>query len=130
MNATLDQIAPDLLQTLAYQADTRGLSANEYLRHLLGLSNGASAPSALADTPEAAPPRNEEMLATIQRSRERLKDMPVRGSTEETLKMIRRARAGEMWGYEPIDPECENNGCLCNRSADSNGEITAELMAV
>lgn len=114
MNATLDQIAPDLLQTLAYQAGARGLSADDYLRHLLGLSNGASAPSALADTPEAAPPRNEEMLAIIQRTHGWLKDMPVRGSTEETLKMIRRARDGEMWGYEPIDPECENNGCPCH----------------
>ena len=114
MNATLDQIAPDLLQTLTHQADARGLSANDYLRHLLGLSNGASAPPPLAATPEAAPPRNEEMIATITRNRERLKDMPVRGSTEETLKMIRRARDGEMWGYEPIDPECENNGCPCH----------------
>jgi hypothetical protein len=54
---------------------------------------------------EPPPPRNEKMLATIQRNHERLKDMPVRGSTAETLKQIRRARAGEMWGYEPTDCE-------------------------
>ena len=53
------------------------------------------------------PQRNEAMLAALQRSAERLKDMPVRGSTEETLKMIRRARAGEMWGYEPTDADTE-----------------------
>jgi hypothetical protein len=47
---------------------------------------------------EEAQPRNEEMLAIIRRSRECLKEMPVRGSAEETLKMIRRARAGELWG--------------------------------
>ena len=114
MNATLDQIAPDLLQTLAYQADTRGLSANEYLRHLLGLSNGASAPPALTATPEAAPPRNEEMFAILQETEEMLKDMPERGSMEETLRMIRRARAGEMWGYEPTEDEIEDRGCPCH----------------
>jgi hypothetical protein len=26
-------------------------------------------------------------------------------STEETLEMIRRARVGEMWGYEPTETE-------------------------
>ena len=51
------------------------------------------------------PPRNEAMYAVLQRSAERRKAMPVSGSTEETLKMIRRARAGEMWGYEPTDTE-------------------------
>jgi len=49
------------------------------------LTNGADQELALA---EETQPRNEEMLAIIRRSRERLKDMPVRGSTEETLKMI------------------------------------------
>ncbi len=48
-------------------------------------------------------PRNEAMLSALERSRERLKDLPVSGSTEETLKMIREARAGKMWGYEPTE---------------------------
>ena len=53
---------------------------------------------------ETLPARpNEEMLSVIKRTSERLKDMPVRGSTEETLKMIREARAGKMWGYEPTE---------------------------
>ena len=47
--------------------------------------------------------RYEGMLAILRRSEERLKNMPVRGSTEETLKMIRQARAGEMWGYKPTE---------------------------
>jgi hypothetical protein len=104
MNITLDQVAPEVAQALIAQATARGLSINDYLRQLLGLNNGAVNEVAVADTrPE--PPRNEEMLAIIRRNRERLKDMPVRGSTEETLKMLRRARAGEMWGYEPTDFE-------------------------
>jgi len=65
------------------------------IKDLLGLTNGADQLFALA---EEVRPRNEEMLAIIHRSRERLKDMPVRGSTEETLQMVRRARAGELWG--------------------------------
>jgi len=108
MNATLDQIAPDILQAIAAEATARGLSVNDYLRHLLGLSNGTGAQPAPADMRQEAPPRNEQMLAIICRNHERLKDMPVRGSTEETLKMIRRARAGEMWGYEPTDADLED----------------------
>ncbi|MGH9427271.1 MAG: hypothetical protein ACRD2L_13320, partial [Terriglobia bacterium] len=90
---------------LTTQATTRGLSVDDYLRQLLGLNNGTGSEPALADARQEAPPRNEEMLAIIRSAHERLKDMPVRGSTEETLKMIRRARAGEMWGYEPTDFE-------------------------
>lgn len=48
-------------------------------------------------------PRNEAMLAVLERSQERLKDLPIGGSTEETLKMIREARGGKMWGYEPTE---------------------------
>jgi hypothetical protein len=98
-----EQIAPEIVQAIIAQATARGLSVNEYLRQALGLTNGAQAEElALA---EGAQPRNEEMLSIIRRGQERLKDMPVRGSTEETLKMIRRARAGEMWGYDPTDAE-------------------------
>lgn len=98
-----EQIAPEIVQAIIAQATARGLSVNEYLRQALGLTNGAQAGElALA---EGTQPRNEEMLSIIRRGKERLKDMPVRGSTEETLKMIRRARAGEMWGYDPTDAE-------------------------
>ena len=40
MNATLqEQIAPEIVQALIAQATTSGLSVNEYLRRLLGLTN-------------------------------------------------------------------------------------------
>ncbi len=111
MNTTLDHIAPEILQAIVAQATARGLSVNDYLRHLLGLTNDTGAELALSEEPqqcnEEKSQRNETMLAALQRSAERLKDMPVRGSTEETLKMIRRARAGEMWGYEPTDADIE-----------------------
>ena len=103
MNPTLnEQIAPEIVQAIITQATARGLSVNDYLRDLLGLTGEERQELALAEEPQ---PRNEEMLAIIRRSRERLKDMPMRGSTEETLKMLRRARAGEMWGYEAADTE-------------------------
>ena len=108
MNTTFDQIAPEIVQAIVARSTERGLSVNDYLRHLLGLSIGAGAQPALADTRQAAQPRNEQMLAILRETHEMLKDMPVRGSTEETLKMIRRARAGEMWGYEPTDADTED----------------------
>jgi hypothetical protein len=94
MSATFnEQIAPEIVQAITREAAARGLLVNDYLRDLLGLTNGTHQELALA---EEAQPRNEEMLALIRRSREHLKEM--RGSTEKTLKMIRRARAEEMWG--------------------------------
>jgi hypothetical protein len=103
MEPMKEQIAPDIVQAITREATARGLSINDYLRQVLGLKNEESGELALSE----APPRNEEMLAIIRRGRERLKDMPVRGSTEETLKIIREARGGAMWGYDPADTDTE-----------------------
>lgn len=109
MNTTLDHIAPEIVQAIVAQAAARGLSANDYLRQLLGLTNGTGAELALSEEPqqrsEEKPPRNEAMFAALQSSAERLKDVPVSGSTEQTLKIIREGRAGAMYGYEPTDTE-------------------------
>lgn len=83
-----------LLQKLKEKATAQGVSLDALLRPLAEETNSA---------PAEAAPRNEAMLAVLARSAERLKDMPVRGSTEETLQMIREARAGRMWGYEPTE---------------------------
>jgi hypothetical protein len=101
MNATLDQIAPEVTQALVTQASAQSLSVNDYLRHLLGLHDGVTAELALTD----APPRNEAMFRIMQETEEMMKDIPLHGSTEATLLMMRRARGGEMWGYEPTDDE-------------------------
>jgi hypothetical protein len=90
-----EEIAPEVARAIIAQATLRGLSVNDYLRQLLGLG--------VANT--VGPPRNEGMLQALRESEERLKDMPVRGSTEETLRIIREGRAGAMWGYEPTDTE-------------------------
>lgn len=46
MNAVLaEQIAPEIMQSLITQATASGLTVNEYLARLLGITNGAqSAP--------------------------------------------------------------------------------------
>ena len=105
MSTTLNErIAPDIVSAIIAQATACGLSVNDYLRQTLGL-NGQSQEQAVAEVPPQPPPRNEAMFAVLQRSAERMKDVPVTGSTEETLKQIREARAGAMWGYEPTDTD-------------------------
>ena len=47
MNATPAEIGPEIIQTLMTQAAAHGLSVNDYLKQLLGVTNGAlPAPSA------------------------------------------------------------------------------------
>jgi len=109
MNTTLDHVAPEIVQAIIAQATARGLSVNDYLRHLLGLDNGVGAELAMSEEPqqrnEEKPQRNEAMFAALQSSAERLKDVPVSGSTEQTLKIIREGRAGAMYGYDPTTAE-------------------------
>ena len=99
MTITLD-VRPETVAKLRAAAQAQKLSLDDYLERV-----AESVPFVSLDQPEQ--PRNEKMLGIIRESRERMKDVPVSGSTEETLKMIRRARAGEMWGYEPTDADTE-----------------------
>lgn len=94
----VDQNTAALLRALQEKAEAQGTTLNALLKPLTEVENGTAAS-------QEPPARNEAMLAVIRRTRERLKDMPVSGSTEETLKLIREARAGAMWGYEPTDIE-------------------------
>jgi hypothetical protein len=93
-----EEIAHEVARAIIARAALRGLSVNDYLRQLLGLGGGQTQEASFADT--AAAQRNEGMLHALRESEERLKDLPVRGSTEETLRIIREGRAGAMWGYE------------------------------
>jgi hypothetical protein len=70
MSATFNkQIAPEIVQATTREAAARGLSVNDYLRDLLGLTNGAYQELPLA---EEAQPRNEEMLGKPGVTREQL----------------------------------------------------------
>jgi len=93
----VDPSTAAILQTLKAKAEAQGVSLDTLLLPLAEGTNG------IATIQAEPPPRNEAMLQALRESEELLKDMPVRGSTEETLKMIREARAGRMWGYEPIE---------------------------
>lgn len=105
MNVTRsERIAPEIVNAIIAQATARGLSVNDYLRQALGLKEEPQE-LAIAEAPQPPQPRNEAMFAVLQRSTERMKDVPVTGSTEETLQQIREARAGAMWGYEPTDTD-------------------------
>jgi hypothetical protein len=100
-----EQIAPEIVQAIIAQAAARGLSVDDYLRQVLGLKNGESIELANNETS----PRNEEMLEVIRRGRERLKDLPVRGSTEDTLRMIREARGGCVVGGMSQPTQTQSN---------------------
>jgi hypothetical protein len=104
MERLKEEIAPEIIQALVAQATGSGLSVNDYLARLLGLADsGRPTELAMAEVSEEPPLRNEAMLSVLARSTERLKEVPVSGSTEETLRLIREARAGRMWGYEPTE---------------------------
>jgi hypothetical protein len=54
---------------------------------------------------EEAPPSvqpNEAMLEALRKIKERSKDMPFT-SGEDTQQLLREARAGAMYGYDPIE---------------------------
>ena len=119
MNATQTEfLEADIMQAIQAQATSLGLSVSDYLRNKLGVPKPVQSQVPLEPeaplTPmaeaseklrEAAPPRNEAMLAALQRSTERWKDIPPTGSMEKTLRIIREGRAGAMYGYEPMDFE-------------------------
>ena len=90
----VDQNTATILRALQDKAKAMGVTLDALLKPLTEGENGNR---------QEQPPRNEAMLAVLQRSAARMKDVPVRGTTEETLKMIRAARGGEMWGYEPTE---------------------------
>ena len=90
----VDQDTAVILRKLKEKAQTLGLTLSALLKPLTEEENGNR---------QEQPPRNEAMRAVLQRSAERMKDVPARGTTEDTLKMIRAARSGEMWGDEPAE---------------------------
>jgi len=90
------QVAPqiaEILLALQRRAEAQGVTLDSILLPLVP-ENGAT---------EDAPAPNMAMLRALEETRELLKDMPVRGSTEESLRILREGRAGRMWGYEPTE---------------------------
>lgn len=91
-----------MIRALSANAKALNLTLEAYLQRIIQAvallqPNGQDA----AAMEKAASLPNVAMLEALEATRELLKDMPVRGSTEESLKMLREGRAGRMWGYEP-----------------------------
>lgn len=103
MNAVLnEQLAPEVVQALIAQATASGLTVNEYLRRLLNLAKGAQfAESPIAEVQEQ-PQVNSAALAALRRIAERQEKRPFTKS-RDTVAMLREARSGGMWGYEPTE---------------------------
>jgi hypothetical protein len=75
MNAVIDQITPETIQALIAQAAASGLSVDEYLKRLLGVSSAAPA------APE--PGVDEFMLAMESLAEENIQPLPRDFSRED-----------------------------------------------
>lgn len=92
----VDQNTAVILRMLHEKAEAQGTTLEALLKPLADEDSGA------AIRQEPATP-NEGMLAVLARNRERLKNLPFSGSTEDSLKILHQGRAGEMYGYEPTE---------------------------
>lgn len=91
-------LPPEQMQALIERASKAGTTPEVYV---IGLINAHLNNDSVIV--EELNPQAKAMQAVLQRSAERMKDMPISGETKDTLEMIRKARAGEMWGYEPSE---------------------------
>ncbi len=93
-----------MIQALSANAKALNLTLEAYLQRIVQavalLQPNGQDETAMKQT---APQPNMAMLEALEATRELLKDMPVRGSTEESLKLLREGRAGKMWGYESTE---------------------------
>ena len=99
--ATLE-VAADLAETIKANATARQQSLDEYLREMIEADKAETSEVSDAETTETAPTPNYAMLEALRKVSERSKDMPFT-SGDDTLKMLREARAGAMFGYEPTE---------------------------
>ena len=94
--ATLD-VARDIADAIRAKAAARQLPLDDYLRALMASENGAAEATA-----EVEPKPNRDMLEVMRRVAERNRGKPLT-SGADTLRILREARAGEMFGYEPTE---------------------------
>ena len=99
--ATLE-VAADLAETIKANAVARRQSLDEYLREMIEAGKVEASEVPETETNEAAPTPNYGMLEALKRISERNKDRPYT-SGEDTQRILREARAGAMFGYEPTE---------------------------
>ena len=96
------EVAADLVEMIKSNAVARRQSLDEYLRQMIEVDNAGTREVAEAETADDTPTPNYAMLEALRKVAERSKDMPFT-SGEDTLRMLREARAGAMFGYEPTE---------------------------
>lgn len=99
--ATLE-IAADLAIAIKANAAMRRQSLDEYLRAVIEVEEEEDGEVVAERLEEAAPTPNYAMLEALRKVAERSKDMPYTDG-KDSLKMLRQARAGAMFGYEPTE---------------------------
>ncbi|MDX2043498.1 MAG: hypothetical protein SF097_19935 [Acidobacteriota bacterium] len=87
----VNQNAAVILRMLQQKAEGQGTTLEELLKPL-------AAEISEPEEPREVSPRNEAMLAVIRRTQERLKNLPVSGSTEDSLKIL-----DEMYSEEDVE---------------------------
>ena len=99
--ATLE-VAADLAEIIKANATARQQSLDEYLRDVIEIENEEGGDVVDAETDETAPTPNYAMLEILKNISERNKDRRYT-SGEDTQRILREARAGAMFGYEPTE---------------------------
>ena len=99
--ATLE-VAADLAETIKANATARQQSLDEYLREMVEADKAAIGEVSDTEIAEAAPTPNYAMLEILKNISERNKDRRYT-SGEDTQRILREARAGAMFGYEPTE---------------------------
>lgn len=101
IQTTTLEVTQEVAEAIKANAAARQLPLNDYLRSLLASEN--SAPGAAKEAPaETQPEPNRGMLEVMRRIAERNQGKPLT-SGADTLKILREARAGAMFGYEPTE---------------------------
>lgn len=96
------EIPADLATAIKANALARQQSLDQYLREMIALDARQGTVTSAYQDADAAPTPNSAMLEALRKVSERSKDMPYT-SGENTQKMLREARAGAMFGYEPTE---------------------------
>ncbi|HEX9001307.1 MAG TPA: hypothetical protein VGB07_15485 [Blastocatellia bacterium] len=99
--ATLE-VAADLAETIKANAVARRQSLDEYLREMIEADKAETSEVPDAQTTETVPTPNYAMLEILKKISELNKDRPYT-SGEDTQRILREARAGAMFGYEPTE---------------------------
>ncbi|MBL8190770.1 MAG: hypothetical protein JNK38_22330 [Acidobacteria bacterium] len=96
------EIPADLAAAIRANALARQQSLDQYLREMIALDAKQETETSAPEVADATPTPNYAMLEALRKVAERSKDMPYTDGTD-SLKMLRQARAGAMFGYEPTE---------------------------